>query len=51
VDAVAEAISGLLFDDARRNAMGARGLEVARQSSSAARARLFQDLCERVATR
>lgn len=51
VGAVADAISGLLLDDARRTAMGQRGLEVARQSSSAARAQLFQNLCERVAAR
>jgi phosphatidylinositol alpha-1,6-mannosyltransferase len=51
VGAVADAISGLLLDEARRAAMGQRGLEVARQSSSAARAQLFQNLCERVATR
>jgi phosphatidylinositol alpha-1,6-mannosyltransferase len=48
VNAVADAIAGLLLDDAGRNAMGERGLEIARQSSSAARARLFQALCERV---
>ncbi|WP_295884290.1 glycosyltransferase family 4 protein [uncultured Thiohalocapsa sp.] len=49
VGAVAGAITGLLLDDTRREAMGARGLEVARQSSSAARAQLFRQLCERVA--
>lgn len=49
VGAVAAAITDLLLDDTRREAMGARGLEVARQSSSAARAKLFRQLCERVA--
>jgi phosphatidylinositol alpha-1,6-mannosyltransferase len=49
VGAVAGAITSLLLDDTRREAMGARGLEVARQSSSAARAQLFRQLCERVA--
>ena len=49
VGAVADAITELLEDDARRSAMGERGLEIARKSSSAARARLFQELCERVA--
>jgi phosphatidylinositol alpha-1,6-mannosyltransferase len=49
VAAVATAISELLMDDERRDAMGERGLKVARESSSAARAQLFQDLCERVA--
>lgn len=48
VAAVAGAISQLLLDDERRDAMGERGLQVARESSSAARARLFQELCERV---
>lgn len=51
VAAVAGAISQLLLDDERRDAMGERGLQVARESSSAARARLFQELCERVAGR
>lgn len=51
VAAVAAAIGELLLDDERRDAMGERGLQVARESSSAARARLFQDLCERVAGR
>jgi len=51
VAAVAGAISQLLLDDERRDAMGERGLQVARESSSAARARLFQGLCERVAGR
>lgn len=51
VGAVAGAISGLLLDDARREAMGARGVEVARASSSAERARAFHALCERVARR
>jgi phosphatidylinositol alpha-1,6-mannosyltransferase len=49
VGAVADAITELLEDDARRSAMGERGLEIARKSSSAARARLFQELCEQVA--
>lgn len=49
VDAVADAIVDLLGDDQRREAMGARGLEAARASSSAARARLFYQLCRRVA--
>ena len=49
VDAVADAITDLLRDDQRREAMGARGLEVARASSSAERARLFYALCQRVA--
>jgi phosphatidylinositol alpha-1,6-mannosyltransferase len=48
VVAVADAIGGLLTDDARRERMGARGLEVARQSSSSVRARMFHDLCVRV---
>jgi phosphatidylinositol alpha-1,6-mannosyltransferase len=50
VEAVADAIADLLRDVQRREAMGARGLEVARASSSAARARLFYDLCQRVAS-
>jgi phosphatidylinositol alpha-1,6-mannosyltransferase len=49
VDAVATAITGLLLDDDRRQAMAQRGLEVARASSSAERARAFHALCERVA--
>jgi phosphatidyl-myo-inositol dimannoside synthase len=49
VNAVADAISGLLLDDATRAAMGERGLAVARASSSAVRARMFHDLCRRVA--
>jgi phosphatidylinositol alpha-1,6-mannosyltransferase len=49
IGAIAEAITALLLDDERRNAMGERGLAVARASSSAARAQLFQALCERVA--
>jgi phosphatidylinositol alpha-1,6-mannosyltransferase len=49
VDALAAAVSGLLRDDARREAMGEQGLAVARASSSAERARAFHALCERVA--
>lgn len=48
VAAVAEAITTLLRDDERRAAMEGRGLEVARASSSAERARSFHALCERV---
>lgn len=47
--AVSSAILELLLDDERRAAMGARGLAVARASSSAERARAFHALCERVA--
>jgi phosphatidylinositol alpha-1,6-mannosyltransferase len=48
IDEVADSIADLLCDDRRRQAMGAGGLEVARASSSAARARLFYQLCQRV---
>jgi len=51
VAAVADAITGLLLDDERREAMEQRGLEVARASSSAEGARIFRSLCERVAAR
>jgi len=51
VDCVADGITDLLLDDDRREAMGARGLEVARASSSAERARRFHALCCRVARR
>ncbi len=51
LDAVADAITELLLDDARRKAMGERGLRIARQSSSAAGAQLFQALCEGVVAR
>lgn len=46
VDAVAAAIIELLTDEARREAMGQCGLEVARNSSSAMRARIFYALCQ-----
>lgn len=49
VEAVADAVVELLCDDARREAMGARGLEVARASSSAERAQRFYELCRQVA--
>ncbi len=47
--AIADAIVELLTDDARRQAMEARGLVVAQQSKSTDRAPLFQALCERLA--
>lgn len=49
VEGLAAAVSGLLSDDVRREAMGRQGLAVARASSSAERARAFHALCERVA--
>ncbi len=48
VDAVADAVVGLLCDHQRREALAARGLAFARASSSAERARAFHALCERV---
>jgi len=49
VSAVAGAIIDLLTDDAKRQAMEQRGLDVAQLCKSADRAPIFYDLCERVA--
>jgi len=49
VPAITAAIVDLLTDDAKRLAMGQRGLEVAQQCKSADRAPIFYALCERVA--
>jgi phosphatidylinositol alpha-1,6-mannosyltransferase len=46
---IAAAVVELLTNDAKRQTMERQGLEVARQSSSAERAPVFQALCERVA--
>jgi len=48
VDEVADGITRLLRDEDLRGALAARGLEFARQSSSAERALRFYDLCRRV---
>jgi phosphatidylinositol alpha-1,6-mannosyltransferase len=47
--AIAAAVIELLTNDARRHAMEQAGLEFARQSSSAERAREFEALCDHVA--
>jgi phosphatidyl-myo-inositol dimannoside synthase len=47
--AIAAAVVELLTDDARREAMGQRGLQVAQESRSTDRAPLFCALCERLA--